>query len=87
MFDKGEPQEDIAKFALSYITASLDKMLELIMQEYGNMPVLFSGGVSSNSMIKKTISEKYGAYFADSEFACDNAVGIAIYAYLKSKKL
>ena len=85
MLKDGEEYKDIAKFVISSIVKAADMMLEKIIAEYGIMPVVFSGGVSSNSMLQKVIKEKYGAYFAESQFSCDNAAGAAIYAFLKSK--
>ncbi len=85
MFCDGEEYKDIAKFVISSIVKAADVMLEKITAEYGSMPVIFSGGVSGNSMLQKVIKEKYGAYFAEPQFSCDNAAGVAIYAYLKSK--
>lgn len=85
MYADGESSQDIAKFVISYIVSAIDVMLEKIIEKYGNLPVIFSGGVSSNSILQNVIKEKYGAYFATPEFSCDNAVGTAIYAYLKSK--
>jgi N6-L-threonylcarbamoyladenine synthase len=85
MFQRNESAQDISKFVLTYITSTICAMLDGIFEEYGQMPVLFSGGVSSNSMIKKTIENKYGAYFAAPEFSLDNAAGVAVYANLKLK--
>lgn len=85
MFNDGEDYADIAKFVISSVVNAVDLMLEKIILEYGNLPVVFSGGVSSNSILQKIIKEKYGAYFAKPEFSCDNATGTAIFAYLKSK--
>lgn len=85
MLNDGENAEDIAKFVISYITSIIDKMSEKLIDCFGNLPVVFSGGVSSNSMLQGIIKEKYNAYFAAPEFSCDNAAGLAIYAYLKSK--
>ncbi len=84
MFDNNESNNDIAKFVVSYICEALSEMLERIMEKFGKMPVVFAGGVSSNSIIKEKIGKKYNAYFAKAEYSCDNAAGIAIYAYLKS---
>ncbi|MDE6751307.1 MAG: peptidase M22 [Eubacterium sp.] len=84
MFDNNESNNDIAKFVVSYICEALSEMLERIMEKFGEMPVVFAGGVSSNSIIKEKIGKKYNAYFAKPEYSCDNAAGIAIYAYLKS---
>ena len=75
MIEKGESAQDISKFVLSYISASLEK--------YGDLPLVFAGGVMSNTLIKTNITNKFSAYFAKPEFSCDNAVGVAIYAYLK----
>lgn len=85
MLKDGSEYKDIAKFVISSIVKAADLMLEKIIAEYGSMPVVFSGGVSGNSMLQKVIKEKYGAYFAEPQFSSDNAAGIAIYAYLKSK--
>lgn len=85
MFDNNEKPEDIAKFVLSYISQSVLAMLDKVIEQYGEMPIVFSGGVSSNSLLRKTIKEKYDAYFALPEFSLDNAAGVAIYAYLKNK--
>lgn len=86
MFDNSESKEDISKFVLTYIANAIDKMTQLIIEEYGNLPIMFVGGVMSNTLIRERITKKYNAYFAKPEFSCDNACGVAIYAYLKDKK-
>lgn len=86
MFDNNESREDIAKFVITYICDTLDRMTELILQKYGNLPLIFAGGVMSNTIIKEKLTEKYNAYFAQPQFSCDNACGTAIYAYLKDRK-
>ncbi len=83
MIEEGESREDVSKFVLSYIVSSINAMLENIRKEYGNLPVIFSGGVSSNTMLRSFMQEKYGAYFAKPEFSLDNAAGTAVYALLK----
>jgi len=87
MFESGETKEDIAKFVLSYISNTVLQMLDEIILKYGEMPVVFSGGVSSNSLLRKTINRKYEAFFAQPEFSLDNAAGVAVYAMLKHKGL
>ena len=86
MLDNGENPEDIANFVLSYICKSVESMLCEIICKYGDLPVVFSGGVSSNSMLREVIKSKYNAYFAKPEYSCDNASGVAIYARLKHKR-
>lgn len=84
MFEKGASKEDISKFVITYICDTIDGMTQRIIDKYGELPLIYAGGVMSNSLIKDKISKKYNAYFAHPEFSCDNAAGIAIYAYLKS---
>ena len=85
MYRKGIPNEEIAAYVLKYVENTLLLMTENIFEKYGKMPVLFSGGVMSNSIIRKNITEKLGnAYFAKPEFSSDNAAGIAILTALKS---
>lgn len=86
MLDNSERAEDIANFVLSYICKSVEAMLCAVVEKYGDLPVVFSGGVSSNSMLRESIKSKYNAYFAKSEFSCDNAAGVAIYASLKHNR-
>lgn len=86
MIDKGESAEDVAKFVLTYIAETVSAMLGGVVQRYGDLPVVFSGGVASNSLLRKTINERFNAYFAASEFSLDNAAGTAIYAYLEDNR-
>lgn len=83
MFEKGEKPEDIARFCLQSIIASVDKMLENIIEKYGNMPVLFSGGVSSNTLLREYMTDKYNAVFSLPVYSADNACGTAYLASLK----
>lgn len=85
MIENNESREDTAKFVLTYIARTVCAMLTEIKKQYGDMPVVFSGGVSSNSLLRKEIQNNFDAYFAKPEFSLDNAAGTAIYAYLKSR--
>ena len=86
MISDGEKDEDTAKFCIEYILAALDEMTTRIIKKYGNLPLVFAGGVMSNSLISNKLSAKYSAFFAKREFSCDNAAGAAIQSYLKDKK-
>lgn len=86
LFKNGESKEDISKFVLTYIANSIDEMTQRIIDVYGNIPIMFVGGVMSNTLIRNQITKKYNAYFAEPDLSCDNACGIAIYAYLKDRK-
>ena len=85
MLDDNIDSQDIAKFALTYVCESVAEMLRRVTEKYGELPIVFSGGVSSNSLLREIIAKDFDAYFADSEFSLDNAAGVAVYAYLKNK--
>lgn len=80
---RSAPVEYIAKYAISAVQSALDGMCEYLTNEHGKLPILFSGGVASNRAIKKSFSEKYGAYFAEPAFSADNAAGVAVLAKIK----
>lgn len=86
MLNKGESKEDICRYCIDYIMTALSKMAEYQLNIYGDMPIIFAGGVMSSKVISSALSKKFGAYFAKSEFSCDNAAGIAYLTGLKSRK-
>ena len=53
-------------------------------QRFPQLPLIFSGGVMSNSLISKKITEELGGFFAAPEFSADNAAGTAILAAVRS---
>ena len=59
------------------LTASAPKAL---LDEYGDLPLLYAGGVMSNTIIRGSIEQKFGGIFAKPEFSSDNAAGIAVLA-------
>ncbi len=83
MLLNGESHEDICRYCIDYIMAALIKMAEYQLDSKGDKPILFSGGVMSSKVISAELSKKFGAYFAQPEFSCDNAAGIAYLTFLK----
>ncbi|MBQ7129355.1 MAG: peptidase M22, partial [Clostridia bacterium] len=86
MFENGENKENISRFIIEYVYQTIEKMTEYLKKKYGNIPFLYVGGVMSNSIIKERFSKK-GGLFCEPEFSSDNAAGIAIYSFLKHKKV
>ena len=86
LLDKGESSEDISMFCLSYIYSAIDDTINEILANYGNLPIVFSGGVMSNSIIRNELQEKYNSYFAEPYYSSDNACGIAILASICNKR-
>lgn len=86
MLNNGEPPCDIALYCIKYIESALSDTCSQLLEQYGALPVVFSGGVMSNSIIRKNFEEKFGAYFAEPAFSSDNACGIAYLTYLLNEK-
>lgn len=77
----GENVSDIAKFLFESISAALEKCTLSLREKFGkNMPVLFAGGVMSNSIIRSNLIKLENVHFASTELSSDNACGIALLA-------
>ena len=85
LMKKGAPKEEIAATCMAYVIAASDAMCKALIETFGDLPVVFSGGVSSNSMLRAHMSEKYSALFAEPRFSADNAAGIAVLASLSQE--
>ncbi len=85
MLDKGESPEDTAKFCLDYIYETIAAMTAAGLREYGDMPVIYAGGVMADKLIADRLKKRFDAYFATPELSGDNAVGVALYAALKGQ--
>ena len=83
LLERGEPVEKIARYCIEAIAAVLDKMCGGLLEELGDLPVVFSGGVCSNSLLRRRLGERYHGYFAAPEFSSDNAAGAAVLAWKK----
>ncbi len=79
--DKNSP-EDIALYCLKYISASVCKLVINAKEKFPDLPILFVGGVMSNSIIRNDLSFCKDAIFAKPEFSSDNACGTAVLAAL-----
>ena len=49
----GDAPADIARFVLSSVSAALQGMVQAVFAEYGQLPLLFAGGVMSNSLWRR----------------------------------
>lgn len=83
MLSDGEKREDIAKYCIDYISCSLKEAVLYLQNEYGKLPLVFSGGVMSNSIIRERFTNEFGAIFTSPEFSSDNALGVAVLSALK----
>lgn len=83
MLEAGAAKEEIAAFCLQSVLAALDAMTSALLREYGEIPIVFAGGVMSNSILRTALTQKYGAFFAEPVYSSDNAAGVAVLAALK----
>ena len=78
MIEAGEPAEQVAYFTLWAIHNAVSKATETAKKQYGELPVLYSGGVASSRFMRQRISD---GIFAKPEYSTDNAMGVAILTY------
>lgn len=87
MMQSGAAANDIARYCIEAVSSAIDAMTSAVLKTYGNLPLIYAGGVMSNSIISSRMKEKYGGLFAPPAFSSDNAVGIAIAAAIKDNQL
>ncbi|MDO4743364.1 MAG: peptidase M22 [bacterium] len=80
LLDSGESKETVARYVIEFASKTIEKMTENLVSQYGDIPIVFAGGVSANSIIRKNLSERFNTYFASPELSSDNAVGVAVLA-------
>lgn len=85
LLDDGKSHEDVACFCLTAVGEVLHEMTKRVLEQYGDLPVLYAGGVMSDLFIRKRL-EGEERYFAAPEFSCDNAAGTAIFAALSAQE-
>jgi len=78
MAERGESKEEIARFALDTVCATVVNVTNLAREKWPGLPVLCSGGVASNTQLRRAMTERCGAVFAEPRFSTDNAMGTAI---------
>lgn len=86
MIADGETSQDVSKFLLTYIADTVSAMAQDALKKYGDVPLVFAGGVMSDKIIKGIISSRFDSYFAAPEFSCDNAAGTAYLTYRNGKR-
>lgn len=67
----------VARYCLEYIKETLYQMARRLLDQYGDIPLVFAGGVMSNTIIRKEFETRLRAYFAEPAFSADNSAGIA----------
>ena len=78
MVREGALPEDVARYCIEYVCAVVRQMALDAREALPGRPLIFSGGVMSNSLIRQRLTEELGGFFAQPEFSADNAAGIAV---------
>lgn len=78
LYEKTGDIAEVSAYTFYFIARTLEMITLNAFDKFGNLPVIYAGGVMSSEYIKKTLS-KYGM-FADAEFSSDNAAGVAALA-------
>ena len=87
MLRAGETPADVAHYTLDYILAVVDQITRNAREKFGDLPLIYAGGVMSNRYIAGEIRRRYGGFFAEPAFSSDNAAGIAVLTALKGGAL
>ncbi len=80
MLEKGCAPCDAARFTFETLALTLERATQAAQREHGGLPVLCSGGVASNTLLRERL-EPLGAIFAPAKYSTDNALGVAILAH------
>ncbi len=76
---------ETAAYALMSVCHAVASVTCNACKEYPGLPVVFSGGVASNSMLRSQLAW-LDPIFAKPEFSTDNAMGVAVLTYRMQEK-
>lgn len=88
MLVEGRPREEVAAYVFHFISATLMRIAENARLDCGELPIVWAGGVMSNSIIKHELSRLDNVFFTEPQYSADNAVGVALICwenYLKGR--
>ena len=76
---------ETAAYALRCVCYAVLTATQNAMKKYQGLPVVFSGGVASNAMLREKL-KPLDPVFAKPEFSTDNAMGVAVLAYRQTEE-
>ncbi len=77
----------VSAFVLDFAGRTLRGMRDGVREKYGNIPIIYAGGVMSCGRLKEMLQDEQ-AYFAQPQFSSDNAAGTALltrYMFLRKE--
>ena len=82
--DKHKDSAETAGYALRCVAKAVYLATEQALKAYPGMKVVFSGGVASNSMLRKIVAP-LDPVFAQPQYSTDNAMGVAVLTHLATE--
>ena len=76
-YESGKSPADTAKYALRSVIGAVYQATVQAQKAYPGLPVIFSGGVASNSLLRQVMAP-LNPIFAEPKFSTDNAMGVAV---------
>ena len=80
-FSACQDAAETAAYALRCICYAVYKATENALSQYPGLPVVFSGGVAANSMLRSYM-KPFDPIFAQPQYSTDNAMGVAVITQL-----
>ena len=81
IYSESSDKSLVSAFVLDYIGNGIRSVRDACIEKYGELPVVYAGGVMSNTLIKKMLTRE-NSFFAEPMLSQDNAVGISYLALL-----
>lgn len=78
MYSETGDKARTSAYCFDFIADTLESLTVNMRKTYGNIPVIFAGGVMSNRRISAHLSNLGDVYFSAPEFSADNAAGVAL---------
>ncbi|MBR4032808.1 MAG: peptidase M22 [Clostridia bacterium] len=78
LYEKTGDKATVSAFCFDFVADTLFRLTENLREAYGNIPIIYAGGVMSNKRIGARLARFENTYFSAPEFSSDNAAGIAL---------
>jgi N6-L-threonylcarbamoyladenine synthase len=79
-FSEKNSPENTAAYALQCVASAVFRATQNALKEYSGLPVVFSGGVASNTILRTTLAP-LDPVFAPPQYSTDNAMGVAVLTF------
>ena len=76
-YQSSQNAAETAAYALRCVCSAVQQATYNVLKLYPGLPVVFSGGVASNSMLRDMM-QPFSPIFAQPQYSTDNAIGVAV---------